>query len=181
MLVQSIIDRQLDKLERQLGVAGGVDYLRQMSRSSRALFVRFMLAAGLAGYHRALPADAFFTASLSATRREGCGDCLDMGLSAARAAGVDEALLRALAEGRSADLPQALAQVQRFTDTVLDGGDDAVLRAELRVRYGDAGLMELATAIASARLFPVTKRALGFTSACRLPAAERRANAAAGV
>lgn len=46
MFVQSIIDRQLDELERQLGVSGGMDYLRQMSRSSRALFVRFMMAVG---------------------------------------------------------------------------------------------------------------------------------------
>jgi alkylhydroperoxidase family enzyme len=123
--IQWLIDRRLDALERRLGVKGGIDYLRQMSRSSRALFFRFVKAAQLAGFHRQLPTYVFYVASLTATQRDGCGDCLQMGLNAARGEGVAEKLLEQLSLGREANLSGRLADVQCYTHAVLDGVDDA--------------------------------------------------------
>ena len=66
-------------------------------------------------------------------------------------------------------LPEALADVYRFTEAVVEktGAEDE-LRERLRGRYGDEGLIELAMAIAGARVFPITKRALGYAKSCAL-------------
>lgn len=42
----------------------------------------------------------------------------------------------------------------------------SLISGRLRERYGEEGLVELALAIASARVFPVTKRALGYALSC---------------
>jgi hypothetical protein len=40
------------------------------------------------------------------------------------------------------------------------------LREQLQNRYGDAGLVELALAISSSQVYPITKRALGYATSC---------------
>jgi hypothetical protein len=40
------------------------------------------------------------------------------------------------------------------------------LREQPRNRYGDAGLVELALAISSSQVYPITKRALGYATHC---------------
>jgi len=51
---------------------------------------------------------------------------------------------------------------------LLDSGDDDVLREKIRQHFGEAGLVELALAITSCRVFPTTKRALGYAKRCSL-------------
>jgi hypothetical protein len=47
-------------------------------------------------------------------------------------------------------------------------GNEEELRQRIRQRYGNEGLVEMALGIAAARVFPVTKRALGFATSCAL-------------
>ena len=66
-------------------------------------------------------------------------------------------------------LPEDLAEVYRFTSGVVGAtGEEDALRERIRQRYGEDGLVELGLAIASARVFPITKRALGYATACAL-------------
>ena len=66
-------------------------------------------------------------------------------------------------------LPEDLADVYHFTAAVVRAtGDEESLRQRIRYRYGEDGLVELALAIASARVFPITKRALGYAKSCAL-------------
>jgi hypothetical protein len=60
-----------------------------------------------------------------------------------------------------------LSEVYRFTRAVVERtGEEAEVRESLRARYGEDGLVEFALAIASCRVFPITKRALGYTARC---------------
>ncbi|HEV3121276.1 MAG TPA: hypothetical protein VGY53_05215, partial [Isosphaeraceae bacterium] len=73
----------------------------------------------------------------------------------------------AVLDRRLDDLPDDLAEVYRFTEAVLErNGQDGPLRERMREHYGEEGLVELALAIASCRVFPATKWAMGYAVSC---------------
>ena len=52
-------------------------------------------------------------------------------------------------------LPADLAEAYRFAEAVVtQSGDEAGLRERIRQRHGEAGLVEMAMAIAVCRMFP---------------------------
>ena len=68
---------------------------------------------------------------------------------------------------RPDDLPTDLANVYRFAEEVVKASvAEGAYREEVRRRYGEPGLVELAMAIAACRVFPVTKRGLGYAVSC---------------
>ena len=82
-------------------------------------------------------------------------------------AGVPAEILRAVLDGRLDDLPEELRDVYRFAEAVVKAsGEEDAFRERIRARYGDEGLIEMALAIASCRVFPTTKRALGYAVSC---------------
>ena len=106
-------------------------------------------------------------ARIVAVQVEDCGTCLQIEVSLARASGVAPPIIRAALEATEEALPPELAEVARFSRAVVTRTDDeAELRERLCERYGEEGLVELALGIASCRVFPTTKRALGFAVAC---------------
>ena len=85
----------------------------------------------------------------------------------ARKDGVPDNVIRAVLDNRPEDLPPELAEVYGFTKAVVEAsGEEEELRERIRQRYGEEGLVELALGMAAARVFPVTKRALGFATSC---------------
>lgn len=157
--------RAVDAAERDLGVP--LEYMRHLAEVSLPAFVKFGLFTPLSKHRRHLPAAPYHLARIVATQHEDCGTCLQIEVTSALRAGVPEALVRATVEGRAETLGD-LADVVRYTRAVVTAADDAELREMLRDRYGEAGLVELSLGIASARVFPTTKRALGYAQACSL-------------
>lgn len=122
----------------------------------------------LASHRRKLPLDAFHVARLAATQVEDCGTCVQIVVNMARKEDVGADLLKAALAGNEAALPAPLGDVLRYARQVAQGQDDAELRDRLRASYGEAGLVELALAIATARVFPSVKRAMGHAVSCSL-------------
>jgi hypothetical protein len=90
-----------------------------------------------------------------------------MEVNLARREGVPHEVLRAVLSQHIEDLPEALADVARFAWAVAEGVESSEeLRERVRTRYGDEGLIELALATASVRVYPAVKRALGFAGGC---------------
>lgn len=165
-MIRSLIRRKLDSEEKKLGES--MDYLRHVVDVSPGAFVRFASIMPFANSRRALPADAWFVAQVVGAQKEDCGPCLQITVNLARQEKVDPEMLRATLEGRFEDLPEDLAMVARFSQAVVDATyDEGELRAALRERYGDRGVVEIAYAIASSRIPPTVKRALGFARSCR--------------
>ena len=164
-MIRTLILRKLDKVEQELGES--VDYLRHIVRTSLPSFFRFAKVAGMANGRKVLPLEPFHVARLVGTRDADCGTCLQIELNLARQAGLSEAILAAVIDEQPEALSPELEEVYRFTRSVVvaDGGEQA-LRESLRARYGDAGLVELALAIAGCRVFPVVKRTLGYATSC---------------
>jgi alkylhydroperoxidase family enzyme len=164
-MLKAIIKRKLAGEERRLG--GSLDYVRHILDTSFGAFLRFTWVLPLNEYRRALPADAYFVARLAATRDADCGTCLQIEANLARRAGVPADVVRAAVDGRPDALPRPLQDVHRLAEAVVRATyDEDGLREELRARFGERGLVELALAIASCRVFPVVKRTLGYAKSC---------------
>lgn len=165
-MIRRIILKKLDAVETQLGES--VDYLRFVVRTSLRAFLKFVKIMPLAQYRRKLPVDAYYIAVIAASMDADCGPCAQIGINQAQQAGVSSEVIRAVVEHQPENLSPDLAQVYRFTISVVRATEEHdVLREPIRDRYGDEGLIELAFAMAACRVFPVTKRALGFATSCR--------------
>jgi alkylhydroperoxidase family enzyme len=164
-MLRALILRRIATEERRVGMP--LTYVRHMVRTSLRAFFRYALFIPMSRYRRRLPADAFHVARLVATVREDCGTCVQIVVNLARTDGIAPEVLDAVLANRVEALPQLLQDVFRFTVAVIDATyDEQELRDRLRARYGEEALIELAFAIATARVFPVTKRALGYAVSC---------------
>lgn len=165
-MLQAFINNRLDAAERKLGVP--VDYLREMSRDARGAFFKFAKFPAIAGYRKKLPAAALTVGSLVASRSADCGTCLQIGVNLARAEGVSPEIIRAVLDRRPQDLDPPLADIYHFASSVVDEvpADEETLRARIVERFGKEAFIELAMALATTRVFPHLKRAMGHAVSC---------------
>jgi len=167
-MITFILHHAIARLEHRFGVT--LDHLRDLVRASPAAFFKLLLFGPVAQHRRQLPRAAFHLARIAATQVEDCDACLRIVLHYARRDGLDASLLAAAVRRDPASLSAEQQAVMQFAATVAAGGDDPVLRGSLRRRHGEAAVVELALIIATARVFPTFKRALGYATACqRIP------------
>jgi alkylhydroperoxidase family enzyme len=164
-MLRRIILARIASAEKHLGVP--LDYCRFIVRTSLRASFKFAKFLAVDEYRRALPPGPCYVARIVATRHEDCGTCVQIAVNQARKAGVPVELLRAVLDGNLDALPEELSDAYRFAEAVLtvNGHEDA-LRERIRLRYGDEGLIEMALAIATCRVFPTIKRALGYAVSC---------------
>jgi len=164
-MLRRLIYRLIAREERRLG--GSLDYLRHIASTSLPAFVKFGLFTPLAAHRRAAPLALYHAARLVAVQEEDCGTCVQMEVNFARQAGVPREVIRAVLDGRVGALPEDVADAYHFARAVAGRtGGEAEPRERLRARHGDATVVELALGIAASRVYPVTKRALGYAVAC---------------
>jgi alkylhydroperoxidase family enzyme len=138
-----------------------------MIRASLRAFLKFAKFLSVDEYRRVLPVGPCYVARIVAVRDEDCGSCVQIAVSQARKAGLPAEQVQAVLDNRVDDLPEELREAYRFAEAVVSrNGEEDSLRECIRQRYGDEGLVEMALAIASCRVFPVTKRALGYAESC---------------
>jgi alkylhydroperoxidase family enzyme len=166
-MIRRIISWRLTRAEQMMGVPA--DYLRHILAVSLPAFLKFTRILPLASYRRKLPIDACNVGRLVATRHEDCGSCVQIVVNLARREGVSRETLQAVLDERPERLSPPLADVYRFTQEVVQAsGGEEDYRERIRRHYGEEALIELAMAIASTRVFPTTKRALGYAKSCAL-------------
>lgn len=163
-----MLDRLLHRLvrtqEATLGVA--LPYLHHIADVARGALVPFGLFLPMARYRGALPPVARHVATLVATQAQDCGTCLQIAVRMAQADAMPPRLLAAVLDDRPEGLPPALALVYRYAWGVVRQQDEPALREALHGHYGEAALVDLAFALASAQVFPTVKRTLGYAVAC---------------
>lgn len=164
-MIRRLILRRLDAEERTLGMS--VDYLRHILRVSLPAFLKFSLFLPLARHRRTLPPVPYHIARLVATQKADCGTCVQAEVNLARRAGVAPTILEAIIYHRIEELEPESADIYYFTQAVVDAtGEEETLRSRLLARYGERGIVELALGIATAQVYPTTKRALGYATSC---------------
>lgn len=163
-----LIEMLIRKAEKELGAS--MDYLRVIARNSRAAFWKFALFLPLAAHRQRMPVHAWNAAVLLASRHEDCGACVQIAVNKALADGAPGDLVRAMLDGDRARLDEDVLLAMDFAEAVLarDEERSAALRERIVSRHGEAALVDLALGIATARVFPTAKRALGLATACSL-------------
>ena len=144
-------------------------YLSAMLEASAGSFLAFSLLLPASSYRSSAPVAAYFTAKLVGAVSEDCGPCAQLVVNMAREAGVAEDELRAVLE-REPDRMSADARAAfRFAEALVGRTpDEDPARDAVRALWGDAGVVDLALALAVGRVYPMTKAGLGFARECRL-------------
>ncbi|MCB1121633.1 MAG: hypothetical protein KJT03_08800 [Verrucomicrobiae bacterium] len=143
-------------------------YLHEVLETSMDAFAVFRQFQDMGNYRNVLPADVYFVSKIAAAQTEDCGPCTELNMKLAREAGVPEEVLKAALKGKG--LSPELEAVRQFSIAVAFNEVKPGQVAEMRDTYGREGLSELAMSIASMRVYPCMKRALGFDKACAIPA-----------
>jgi alkylhydroperoxidase family enzyme len=164
MLRRFILGR-IAAAEKELGAS--LEYCRYIVRVSLRASFKFAKFLSVDEYRRVLPPGPCYVARIVAVRDEDCGSCVQIAVNQAKKAGMPAEVLHAVLDGRPQDLNEELSDAYRFAEAVVtQNGEEDALRERIRLKYGDEGLIEMALAIASCRVFPITKRALGYAVSC---------------
>ncbi len=143
-----------------------VRYMHKLLEASPAGYTHFAAFLPMASYRDALPAEAYAVARIEAMRAEDCGPCLQLAIDQALEEGVSAEVLRSAWE-QKAFVDPLLEDVCVFARAVAENTPIAPALADrLRDAYGEAGVAELGLCIASSRVFPAIKRALGEAMSC---------------
>ncbi len=161
-----IINRQLDSLERHLGAS--VDYLRHVARTSKTAYFKFMGFVPMAAHRGGTPRRMLFAARFLATQREDCGTCLQIVVDQATREEVSVEIIQALIDDDLSRLDRETRLAVEFASAVLDNTDEqrtTTGRTE-KLRW-EKRIVDLSLAIAAARVFPTLKRGLGYAVSCQ--------------
>ena len=159
------LKRKLDAFERAYSY--DIGYARDLLDADPAALMAFWKVVGMAGYRKGVPRDPWFAAGIAGVLAEDCGPCTQLGVEKAAEAGVPPQVLRAVIAGDVAAMPDDVALSYRFARASLDRDPEAdALRDEVVRRGGRRGLVSLAFAVTTARMFPTLKSALGHARSC---------------
>lgn len=160
-----IIRRKINAFQEQYDY--DMSYVRELLEASPKAAALYSRATSLGRFHQGLPTDVYFVTKIAGVMHEDCGPCVQLGVKMAEQAGVAPATLRALLAGDLESLSPECALAVRFARAVLTRDVEAEpLRETLKEKYGRLGVVSLACALTSARLYPTMKYALGFGHAC---------------
>jgi AhpD family alkylhydroperoxidase len=165
-MLNAIFERMFRKQEELTGESA--DFVRDLRRVAPGGFWRFALFTPMANYRRALPPEAYAVAKIAAAHSEDCGPCLQTTVNLATQAGVSNAIIRAAVTGDADAMDERTGAAYAFARAVC--AHDVLsedLRPKLVEWWGEAGVAELALAIAASRLFPTLKRGLGHGQTCQ--------------
>jgi alkylhydroperoxidase family enzyme len=153
--------------ERRMRVPA--DYIGRIGETSFSGFLKFLLFMPLAGHRKSCPAVLLHVARIVTAQHEDCGACVQTTVNLALDNGVDADTIRAVLARKQQDLSADIVLIIKFVESVLaNDGTDNDLRVQVERTLGAKALTELALALASARVFPTLKRALGFAQSCSL-------------
>ena len=162
----SIPSRLIDSAEKKLGT--NMDYMRDIANASPAAFYKFALFMLFASHRKAAPVEASYLAAIGALQHEDCGPCLQIAVNQALREGVAaEILSAAIAGGAGLDCDHRL--FLDFGRAVAANAPEAEeLRLKLAKKLSAPAMVDLAIAVASARVFPTLKRSLGYARSCSI-------------
>jgi hypothetical protein len=164
-MLKWFLQRWVSKFERIWNY--DATYLHELIETDPRAMTAFAKVQALTKYRKAVPPAVYCAAGLIAVMHEDCGPCTQLCIDMAQREGVDPAILRAIVARDYTAMPYDVALATRFTEATLNHAAPADdLREEVVRQFGKRGLVSLAFAMMSARLFPTLKYALGHGKAC---------------
>jgi hypothetical protein len=164
-MLKWLLRRQIAAFERNWSY--DASYIREIIDADSRAMMAFGKVQSLSRYRKDVPLAAYCAAGLIAVMAEDCGPCTQLGIDMAQREGVDPVVLRAIVARDYVAMPEEVALAARFTEASLRRAPEADdLREEVLRRWGKRGLISLAFAMLSARMYPTLKYALGHGQAC---------------
>jgi len=164
-MIRYLFRKMLFTMKKRYGY--DVRYQEEILDTDLGAFLKFMGFQAMASHSGHLPVGPLFAARLSAILWDDCGPCAQLVINMALEAGVRPEGVRAIVNRDLDTLPDDTALVVRFTELVLKHDPEADdLREKILVLWGQKGLISLAYAIGSSRVYPTLKYALGYGRAC---------------
>lgn len=164
-MLRWFLRRRVDAFERAWNY--DASYLRALIEADPRAMIAFGKLQGIANYRKDVPPAVYAAAGLVAVMHEDCGPCTQLGIDMAQQGGVDPAVLRAIVTRDFGAMPEDVALAARFAEaTLARSGEADGLREHIIRRFGRRGLISLAFAMLSARMYPTLKYALGYGRAC---------------
>lgn len=164
-MLKSILRAVTARFERRYDY--DASYMRELIDIDPAAFFAFTKVQALGGYRKA-PPQALVAAGLVGTLAEDCGPCTQIVVRMAEENGVSPVVLKAILTGDEAAMGPDAALAWRFARASLARDMEAAdpLRDEIVRRWGRKALASLALGLATARVYPTVKYALGHGKAC---------------
>jgi alkylhydroperoxidase family enzyme len=164
-MLKRYFHRSIAKLERQFGY--DASYFHEIVDISPAAAFKFFLAQAMAQHADGVPKEALYAARLAAALSEDCGPCVQLGVNMALADGMPREKIEAMLRGDIDEAGVDAALGFRYGMAVATNSVHVLAEVEqARLRFGERGLVTLAFAVASVRVYPTLKRALGHGAAC---------------
>ena len=164
-MLKWFLKRKLDAFERAYSY--DISYARELLDADPAALIAYSKVVGMAGYRKGVPRAPLYAAGIAAVLAEDCGPCTQLGVDKAASDGVPAEVVRAVVAGDVDAMPDDVALAYRFARASLDRAPEAdALREEVVRRWGPRGLVSLAFAVTTARMFPTLKSALGHARSC---------------
>jgi hypothetical protein len=164
-MLKSIVLARLAAFEKQWKY--DASYLRELADVGTSVVWRFGQVSSL-GQLAGVPPAARVAAQLVGTLTEDCGPCTQLVLDMASKNGVAPEILRAIVAGEESKMDDDARLAYRFARASLarDLAATDPLRDEVVAKWGKRGLVALALALTTARMYPTLKYALGYGRAC---------------
>lgn len=164
-MLKTFLERNFRKMEQVTGESA--DFVRDIYAGAPGGFWRFAMFTPMSHYRKVLPKEAYAVAKIAAGHSEDCGPCLQTCVNLAIADGVSPEIVRAAVTGDTRAMDERTRTAFEFAQAVCNRDiRSEELRPLIEQWWGKAGTVELALVIASSRLFPTVKRALGHGQAC---------------
>jgi AhpD family alkylhydroperoxidase len=173
-----LLTRLLKWGERQIGGAS-MDYAYHLRDVAPSRLWRFSMIKTVEGGRKFTPADVYHAAGMAAAMTEDCGPCVQIHVNLALKDGVDADVLRSLAARKFDRVPADVALGFAYGEAVSQGAMADEMRDQIRAKWGEQGLIELAFTIATARFYPAVKRGMGYAHTCERVVIDNRATATA--
>lgn len=144
------------------------DFMRDIHDASPAAFWKFGMFTAMARHKGPVPPEAVHAARIAAVMAEDCGPCLQTVVNYALGDKIDANVIRAAVIGDADALDTRTRTAFLFARAV--AARDPICdeyRQKIELWWGKEGAVELAFAIASTRVFPTVKRAMGYAQACQ--------------
>ena len=164
-MLKSILHAMTRRFERRYDY--DASYMHELADIDPAAFLAFSKVQGLSSYRKA-PPEALVAAGLVGTMAEDCGPCTQIVVRMAEEGGMPSAMLKAILTGDEAGMGPTAALGWRFARASLARDMEAAdpLRDEIVRRWGSKALAAISLALATSRVYPTVKYAMGHGKMC---------------
>ncbi len=166
-MIKKYLHSMLDKEAVKLGEP--VDWAKYVVDATPVTFLKYVMAIPLLALWKHSSAKALSVARLIAVQSEDCGSCVQIEINAAKKRKVDLDVIRNTLRKNYEVLEEPCKDVALFTEAVISrSGNEMELGEILKRKIGEKAFVEIAVAISTARFYPTVKRALGFSTECKI-------------